>query len=331
MNRTLLSFIGMAAIGVSAFLYMGQLGLPIGVFDRQKSASMTVNDTNGLVAGSRVLVRGVETGHVTKVVPSAVGVEVTLEYPADRSIPVDSGFKIETLSALGESFVAVTPATADGPYLLDAARIDSARVANPPTFQDLAERVTRLLEQVDVGDVRKILEVFDVALPGPCDDAPRGSCDIDEKEVTSNLSYAGKTLASTISEQSDNLTTLLSSLQPLLVQSGNVPQSLRAAAPVAEGFGTSFSGVQDSLKFAVLKGGPLGTGVEEGAGPFLTELQRFLDNTAADLHTVGNNLLPGVSSGASSLRSVDAGRLLDLAMSAVGDDAVRIHVDLPGS
>lgn len=329
MKKSTLSIAGMLVIGVLAFVYMGTLGLPVSRESDDRRVTMEVSDGNGLVPGARVLLRGVEIGTVASVRPSARGVTIGMKYRPEYQIPTESTFRIETLSALGEPYVAVTPAVATGPYIAEDAVIGRSQVDDPSTFKDLSERVTRLLEQVDPKSVGKIFETLDVALPGPCTDG--GVCTDDEQYVLGSINRAGERLASTIGGQADNLTTLLSALQPLLMRSGEIPAAFRGAAPAAEGFGRNLGVLQDALKFAVFRGGPLATGIEDGAGPFLMELQKFLDNTAADLKVIGDNLLPTVSAGAGALRTVDPSAVLGRALGAVRNGSLHVEAGVPGS
>jgi hypothetical protein len=76
---------------------------------------------------------------------------------------------------------------------------------------------------------------------------------------------------------------------------------------------------------------PMPTGIKDGAGPFLNELQAFLDKSAKDLNVLGVALLPGVRAGAAAMRTVPIPELLDRALAATSSgNAVTIHIRTPG-
>ncbi|WP_260325624.1 MlaD family protein [Rhodococcus aetherivorans] len=308
----------MAAIACASFLYMSQLGLQTGAFEHSRTATMSVTDTNGLLLGSKVLLRGVEIGRITDVASSAEDVRVRLSYDDGYRIPVDSGFRVDNLSALGETYLAVLPMTESGPYLDDNAVIDTAKVTVPTTFKELSERLTRLLEQVDPERIQEIFTEMNVALP-------------DDVRVVGNLNRAGELLATAITQEADNLSTLMNTVQPLLLDSSTVPGDLAGTTPELDGFGQGFNELIDGIYFA-MKFSPLRDAVKFGAKPFLADgLQPFLDKSAADLNTLGVDLLPAAQSATAAMRTVDVGQLLDNAMAATASgDAITIHVRPPG-
>ncbi|MVU80725.1 MCE family protein [Nocardia sp. ET3-3] len=315
--RTTASVVGMAVIAAASFLYMDRLGLHMTAFEHVRTASMSVTDTNGLVVGSRVLIRGVAVGHVTGITAAADHIEVNWNYNSDYRIPVDSRFRVDNLSALGEAYLAIAPATTSGPFLADEASVPSEKVVVPTTFKELSARLTRLLEQVDPQRIQDIFHTMDIALP-------------DDTRVVGDLNHAGELLASALTSQSDNLTTLLRAIQPLLLQSSSVPGDLAATTPIVADFGGQFSGILDSIHFAT-EFGPLRDGIKYGAGPLIGQLQQFLDKSSGDLQVLGVDLLPGVRAGAAALQTVDVGRFLDNALAATETgDALTIHVHTPG-
>ena len=316
-GKTLMSVVGMIAIAAASFVYMGKAGLQFGAFENVNSARMEIRDTNGLVVGSRVLLRGVAIGHVSEVSASADSIEVGWNYTRGQSIPVDSVFRVDNLSALGESYLSVLPPSESGPFMQDGDSVPESQVVVPTTFKELSERLTRLLEQVDPVQVQQIFETVDIALP-------------DDFAVLNNLSRAGELLAARLAQQSDNVTTLFETLQPLLMESGTLPAGLRDSTPQVAEFGQGFHDLLTGIHFAVVKG-PLRDGIAEGVSPFLGELQTFLDETAPSIEAIGVNLLPAVQAGAASVRTVDIGRLLDniLAATASGD-ALTVHARIPG-
>ncbi len=85
--------------------------------------------------------------------------------PTSRS-PESSIFRLDNLSALGESYVAVMPDGKAGPFLSEGGqRVDQRRVLVPTTFKELSQRLTVLLRQVDPTKVRRIVGRWTRACP----------------------------------------------------------------------------------------------------------------------------------------------------------------------
>ncbi|MGX6511026.1 MlaD family protein [Rhodococcus sp. SJ-2] len=318
MRKTALSVTGMVVIAVLSFVYMSQSGLRTGFMEDVYTARVEVPDTNGLVEGSRVLLRGIAIGEVTDITASADGIDVAWKYNRDQPIAVDSTIRLDNLSALGEPFLAVWPHTASGPFLEDHAVVSPEQVVVPTTFEELSERLTGLLTQVEPEGVRDIFRTLDVALP-------------DDPRVHGNLTRAGELMAATLTQNSDQFTTLLRTVQPLLLDSESIPEGLRGTVPRVAEFGSGFTDLLAGIRFASDKG-PLNAGIKYGASPFIGELQKFLDATAGDLEIIGVNLLPAMSEAANSIRAMDIGTLMNnILTSTESGDAVTVKVEAPGN
>lgn len=317
-TRTRVSVLAMVVLAALSLTYMITLGLPVSAVKQTKSATMTVPDTNGILTGSRVLLRGVAIGFVTDIEPTASGIAVDWNYDDRYRIPSDSNVRVDNLSALGEAYVSILPETADGPYLDDSAAIDTDRITVPTPFTELSARLTELLKQVDPEQVQRISDTLDAGLP-------------DGVHVIDDLNRAGSLLAQQFTEQSDNMITLMQAIQPLIMRTDGVPEALAATSPQMEGFGVGFQDLLQSIPDAMATGGPLLEGTRDGASPFFRELQKFLDATAVDLEVIGVNLLPAAQSASASMRTVDLGRLLGNILSEDNPEgALTVHIPVGG-
>lgn len=309
--RTALSFIAMLVISAGALAYMIAVGLPIN-FHHERNASMVVDDTNGLVVGSRVLLRGTEIGAVTAITPDAEGVHVDWKYNGELQIPVDSNFRVDNLSALGETYIAVLPDGTFAPYLVDYAQIDSSRVHVPSTINDLSKQFTRLLNQLDTERIQSLLGELEVGLPS-------GSETIDTIERASALT------AAMLDDTSGSLSSVLTNAQTMLSDSSFIPPGLAGTAEHIGPFGVGFNKTMSAAVYLTVLS-PLPDSLVFGTGPLLANLQAFLDRSGADIEILAVDALPGAQAGAQALRTVNIGALLDQALAAAADGAITLQV-----
>ncbi|MEO9330568.1 MlaD family protein [Gordonia aurantiaca] len=299
--RTVVSLAAMLAISAISLVYMSSLGLPLELDDK-KTASMTIGDSNGLVVGSRILLRGSDIGRVTALRPNAEGVRVDLEYENDVQIPTRSDFRVDNLSALGETYVSVSPVVESGPYLADGEHIDPSRVVVPATIKELSQRFTNLLNQVDEKKIQSIFAEIDRGLP-------EGS------RTIATIERAGIITAAMMQDTSGSLNQVLTNAQTMLLDSGFIPPGLGGAAPHMASFGKGFDDVM-SAAVSFTHFAPLPDALAFGTGPLLSNIQAFLDRSAMDIKILAVDLLPAAQSSAQSLRSINLGTLLDRAMTA---------------
>ncbi|OZC63669.1 hypothetical protein CH306_25870 [Rhodococcus sp. 15-725-2-2b] len=305
--RTVYSMLAMLMVSLGSLVYMTSVGLPID-FESERRASMTIEATNGLVVGSRVLLRGVDIGTVTAIEPNADAVRVEWKYKAKYRLPVDSDFRVDTLSALSESYVGVLPAADLGPYLGDDAVIDSARVTVPSTINDLSEHLTRLLNQLDTEQIRSILGELEIGLPS-------GSGTID------TIERAGAITAAMLEDTTAPLSEVLVNAQSMLVDSSFIPPGLSGTAGHIVDFGRGFDGTM-SAAVLLTNFSPLPDSLVLGTGPLIGNLQAFLDRSAADIKILAVDSLPAAQSAAQSMRTVNLSALLDGALAPIGEDGV---------
>ncbi|WP_026919042.1 MlaD family protein [Gordonia shandongensis] len=315
-RKTVVSIVAMLIVSLASLAYMRSVGLPVAHFDSERSASMRIDDTNGLVVGSRVLMRGVDIGRVTSVESSADAITVDLTYREDHLIPTSSTFRVDNLSALGETYIAVLPDTQDGPYLPDGAEIDTDRVTVPTTIKALSERFTRLLDQIDPEQLQEIFAELRSALP-------------DDAAVLSTITRAGVATAAMLDETRSPFTTLLTNLQKMLADSSFIPPGLSGTADHILAFGKGFDGAMTAAQFFTVFA-PLPDSISDGAGPLIDNLQKFLDRSAGDIQVLTVDVLPSAMAAAKSMRTMNIGAVLDRALAATASgDALTLDISSP--
>lgn len=311
--RTGASILALILLVVAALAYLGSVGLSVTDNHNVRTASITMPQTNGLVVGSRVLFRGVAIGKITGVTPSVTGVDVTWNYKNDFRIPVNSVFRVDNLSALGETYLGIIPRAGGGPKLQNGVSLAASLVMVPTTIDELSARMTRLLEQINAKRVRSIVDEINTALPA-------------DQELLSSIAKAGALLESTIVATSGTFEQMLARFQPLLIQGSALGPSLAASGePVrrfsvelskflVEGSDTKYSDPRGG--FVVATDSPYK--LDTIGKSFLEKVQRFVDRSAPDLKVLGDAALPAVTSATDRLQTVDLSDLMKTALATAG-------------
>lgn len=222
--RDVVSFSAFALIVVFVLDYFGSLGLRVHPPAERTNLSIDIPEINSLVVGSNVLLRGVPVGKVSNTSTSLHA--ATVDFWIDRRyrVPVDSEVRIENLSALGESYITLLPRSDSGPVLQDGQRIAMEAITQSPSISELAKSVVRVLDQVDIGAVKRIVEQRDTALPNPT-------------TVLPHLSRTSMLLKNTAADMRGRGRILLDNFQALLTNAEWVGPVLTGLKPsIAETF-----------------------------------------------------------------------------------------------
>jgi phospholipid/cholesterol/gamma-HCH transport system substrate-binding protein len=312
--RDILSFLAFAVIIAFSVSYLGSLGVRVQPPADRTSVTMTVPDINGLVAGSNVLLRGVPIGQVTKLTTSTEGSTVDFYFEDRYRIPVDSDVRLDNLSALGESYIGLLPRSEGGPLIQNHQRIDTQRVIQPPSISELTTSVVRVLNQLDPGELERIVNEADAALP-------------DSTTVLPNLTHASQLLRDTASNMDGRGRQMLDNFQSLLRNAGFVGPALAAIGAQLPTIGAYLERAWLAFGVIVDQGGP---GTERNFNNFLKRIQKFLDDRAPDIKVLTEALLPKMQGIAGALMNFDTGQILSNMLAAVPEDgAITLHVTIP--
>lgn len=312
--RDILSFTVFGAIIVFAIGYIGSFGIRIGPPANRIDLSMAVSDINGLVVDSNVLLRGVPVGKVTKIATTVDRATIHFYIDGDHRVPVDSDVRLDNLSALGETYIGLKPRTNAGPMLANGQRIDTESITLPPSISELATSVVRVLNQLDPGQLKRIVTEADAALPDPV-------------SVLPNLSHASTLLRNTSANMHGRGQEMLDNFQTLLRDAGFVGPALARLAPSIQELGPTLHHVNDAAMKVVLAGNP------ENLKLFKTltgRIQDFLDNRAPDIKVLTEALLPKFQGISGALMNFDTGQILANALDATPEEgAITLHVTIP--
>jgi phospholipid/cholesterol/gamma-HCH transport system substrate-binding protein len=306
--RDVVSFLAFGAIIVVVLGYFATLGLRVNLPSDRTNLSMNVPDTNGLVVGSNVLLRGVPVGKVTGTSASIQAATVDFYVEGQYRIPVDTEVRLENVSALGESYVGLVPHGDGGQVLQNGQRISTERVVQPPSISELATSITRVLDQMDPGALKRVISEADTALPDPT-------------TVLPNLSRASILLDNTVHEMNGRGRLLLGNFQTLLANAEWVNPILTSLTPPVREIG---KGIQDFFKHIPTSFEP---GNISNLNKLVARIQNLLDDRGGDLKVLGEAFQPKLNAIAASLMNFDTGQLLDNLLQQVpADGTITLHV-----
>jgi phospholipid/cholesterol/gamma-HCH transport system substrate-binding protein len=312
--KNIASFTAFAVIIAVAAVYIGSFGLRIGPPDRRINLSMAVPDVKGLVVGSSVLLRGVAVGKVTGVSSSLNDAGIDFYVDGDQRIPVDSDVRLDNLSALGEAYVGFMPRTDQGPMLADGQRIAAESITVPPSISQLATSLVRVLNQLDPGQLERIVDEADVALPDP-------------GHVLPNLSRASLLARNMVVDMNGKGQEVLDNMQTLLRNADWVGPVLADVSPSVRAMGASSSRVFMGMMHTVAWDNPDNIRLFQ---QFLARIQNFLDTRGADLKVVSQALLPQFQGIGGALMNFDTAQILSNALSDIPEEgAITLHVTIP--
>jgi len=304
--RDVISFAAFAAIIVFVLGYFAALGIRVKPPSDRTNLSMEVADINGLEVGSNVLLRGVPIGKVTKTGTTIQAATIDFYIEGRFRIPLDSQVRLENLSALGESYISLTPHSAGGPMLQDGQRIAAKAITAPPSISELTTSVVRVLNQLNPPALKRIVAEANAALPDPV-------------AVLPNISRASTLLRNTVADFHGSGRAVLDNVQTLLKHAEYVAPVLTGLTPRVTELGVW---VQDIDKEAV--NFVYGDGVSNVANlnKLVRRIQLFLDDRGPDLKVLGEAFQPKLNAIAAALSNFDTGQILDHVLEAVPPDGI---------
>ncbi|MEU6561643.1 MlaD family protein [Nocardia nova] len=282
--------------------------------------TVTLPNSGGLMEKSPVLYRGVRVGDVTAVDPAGRGVVVKLRIDHEYRVPASSEAVIESLSALGERYLEFRPEAGSGaPYLADGRQLDATRVLLPVSIPEMADTVTRLLEQFDPQALGELTATLSRGLAGT-------------EQIIPELGRSTGLLAATLLSRSGEMRTLLDQLQRIAADSDWIGPAVEASGPYWGQFGGKVSDVVDVVEKVMIRDHEGGTMPEDYVGgdgilPFLDRLIAFLHESGPELRQLAPALAPLAESATTAAGRVDLGELISQALHGAGDDGA-LHLRL---
>ncbi|AFC53205.1 MULTISPECIES: MlaD family protein [Mycobacterium avium complex (MAC)] len=293
--RDVVSYLAFGVIITIVLAYFWSLGLRIGPPDDRTNLTMDVPETNGLVVGSNVLLRGVPVGKVTDTRTSVAAATVGFYVDGQYRVPVDTEIRLENLSALGESYIELTPRSDGGQMLKNDQHISSESVIQPPSISELATSVVRVLNQLNPDAVGRIISESDTALPDP-------------NVVLPNLSRASTLFNNMINDRHGQGRVLLGNFQTLLRNAEWVNPDLLAIVPNGIDTGVYWQDFFKHLPMLFSRDMPQGM---RNLNNLVARIQGLLDTNGGDLKVLGEALQPKLNDIGATLMNFDSGQILD--------------------
>ncbi len=154
--------IAVLGVGFTGIRYVGVDRM----FGSGYTVTMRMQDTGGLFANSEVTYRGVSVGRVQDIRLTETGAAARLHFDSKMSIPKSAKAVVANRSAIGEQYVDLQPANADGPYLEAGSVIKAAQVSTPPPPDELLTNVNELVTSVPRDSLETVVDELGTAFQG---------------------------------------------------------------------------------------------------------------------------------------------------------------------
>lgn len=319
MIRNIVSVCALLALLVSSFIAIGSQGVPwFAATDNRRHATLLVRDAGGLTHRSPILLRGVPIGEVASIQSNAQDVAVEFWYTNNFRVPVNSTFRVENLSALGETYLSIKPSPDDsGPALEDHQRLVADAGTVPGTIGEMAVAVIGLLRDLDPQRFNRIIDELDTGLS--------------DTVALPRLAAASTQINNAVKDNRTEIRNILGQLQTILSRQGEVAPSLGELPESLAQTSVSFQKlVEKAVTLAYESSGKYPDDLRDGALPVLGRIAQFEDDIGTNVYNLTEPLLPPMQATAAAMATIDTSRLLDATMDSLETPgAFTVHV-VPG-
>lgn len=313
MIRNAISLVALVALlAVSTMLIARQMP-SLAAGRNLQLVTLHVPDSGGLVPRSKVLLRGVPIGEIAAVDPDAQGVAVQFRYPTALRIPVDSEFRVENLSALGETYLSIKPAHEGAAYLVDGQHLVAQADAVAGSIGEAAVAFTRLMAGLNPQLVHGIIEELNTGLS--------------DGAAAPAFATASRNLQSLVNTRKDDIRDLLVVSQRLVDRSAELAPTLVALKTTTPNFFDNLIGLVEGAIVFLYQTGHYPDDARNGSVPLLNRVSQFVSDIGPDLYNLTEPLRPPLQATAAALMTFDTSRLLDSAIDSLETPgAFTVHV-----
>ncbi|WP_019201996.1 MlaD family protein [Tsukamurella sp. 1534] len=309
------SALGLVALVVVSVIALGFQGVQWLSPSDQRTAYIQLTDANGLMVGSRVLDRGVDVGTVRAVTVNADRVELELAYAKGTRISEDASIRVQNLSGLGETYLALLPGT--GPALADGARVKGVVDTADSTVGALSTSLSRLMKQLDPSTVQRLLGRAEESLPAG-------------EQVAPVIDAGAVLTATSILRQLPDIKDLLGSFNSITPRADQVGPLLMSIAGPLRTFGKGY-GEMAPYSVSYISQGDYPNVIKNGMLELFKVIQKFEDGSGPSVKYLSELVLPSARAIAEPLSTINAGQLLDTALASVrGRNGVTLNLNGQG-
>ncbi len=167
MNSTLLPrMIALLVVIVLGVYYIVFDVLQVRVLSQPFAVTVLMPSAGGLYTGAAVTYRGVQVGKVTALDLSRNQVAVVLGIDPGEHIPDNGTANVKELSALGENYLDLQPATSSGPELVNGSVIPASRVLLPIPIGTALIDLGSMLKSINPADLQTVESFLATAFIG---------------------------------------------------------------------------------------------------------------------------------------------------------------------
>ncbi|WP_371828786.1 MCE family protein [Rhodococcoides kyotonense] len=245
--------VAILAVGNAVFSYMGvQRYTGIGMY----SVTAELERAGGLYVNSLVTYRGVDVGVVTDIAVRPDAAVATLQLRSGVDVPADTEAVVKSVSAIGEQYIDLVPATASEPYLVDGDVVDSSRTSIPIPSSEVVEEVHTLLEALPKDDLHTTVDeayaAFDGAGPalGTLVDSAQPLIELAQAKITptQQLITDAEPVLGAFNESGPSIASFTSDLASFSEQLVMNDGQIRTMLDRGPGFFDTVSGTLDDLR-----------------------------------------------------------------------------------
>ena len=161
-----------ALVAVASVVLAGvkYVGIPERYLGDSYLVSVNLPRSGGIFPNAEVTLRGVQVGRVDSLHLTAAGIRADLRIERGVRIPRDTKVQVANLSAVGEQYVDLQPATASGPYLTAGDALPVGAATTPPEVTALLVDLDRLATSIGKSRLREVIHQLGTAFDGSAQD-----------------------------------------------------------------------------------------------------------------------------------------------------------------
>jgi phospholipid/cholesterol/gamma-HCH transport system substrate-binding protein len=216
--KTQLALFVVVAMTAGAIMVFGYIKLPaefLGV--GHYTVTVVLPDASGVYQGGNVTYRGTEVGRITTVDLTPAGAAATLSLRSDVRIPSDLDASVQSVSSVGEQYIALTPRNGTSAPLKNGDVIPVSRTSIPPPIDSLVSTISQGLQAIPRDNLKTVVDESATAVGGLGPDMAR-------------LVRGSTALAIDARKNLDSITALIDRSQPVLDSQADTADAINAWA-----------------------------------------------------------------------------------------------------